>query len=56
MLRRTELLTGGQATAQERFRLFSDILQGFGLPKAAAREVCPTVNSHGQQCSYVETS
>ncbi len=37
--RRPQLLTAEQGTALERYRLFCDVLKGFGLPKAAAREV-----------------
>ena len=36
--RRPQLLSAEQGTALDRYRLFCDVLKGFGLPKAAARE------------------
>ena len=38
--RRPELLTEERGTALERYRAFCDVLKGFGLRRAVAREVC----------------
>ena len=37
--RRPELLTEQSGTALKRYRLFCDVLKGFGMRRAAAREV-----------------